>query len=552
MEWITRQSNANSTSSLSSGARLLTPMNYWYSKKKLHYVGPQSNRTDRAAAAVSNEVRINVLEDRLQLSTKDIEIKTYRIVMFWILFRNLKKLDVTNKKRMVRAVLNEVAQVEILSHYMAKPNSSLREVSSPTIVSIALYLTFKGVAKVHWTETRTVRRTGQGGPHSVNVTENYTSEEIYFNNSVYKSSKTAYGQCEAERFARLTTHVRLKASISGMNRARCTSRAVRSALPRYVHNISAKATFSFYYSPPAETLPTFVSVPLPAFLSSSSSPSLSLSLSSPLSLVSPPLRSLALCLFSLCPSLRLSRSSLMYSALALSEASVASLPRNIQRVGSLRIPPPVSPALPASSVFLSQAYGHISIQRVPGYPPNCIHPTQIRPIPSSLRIIVAPHGQLGPCNCDNSYEFSLPLYKVPAVYRSTVYSRHGIPFSHRDGFLHRILQGRRQILGFDVDINTIFYLSVPMDEFFKGSPSPACSSCIISSVPFDRHPTMPHRRLGIGIDSNYEWLASVHPTQYFHLVQVRFNWMPKMKVQVRHHNHAEASSQLHTGYPLVT
>nr|CAD7397841.1 unnamed protein product [Timema poppensis] len=90
--------------------------------------------------------------------------------------------------------------------------------------------------------------------------------------------------------------------------------------------------------------------------------------------------------------------------------------------------------------------------------------------------------------------------------------------------------------------------SVLIDEYFKGSPSSAWSSDIISSVPSDRPPTMPSRRLGIGI--NYEWLTSVHPTQYFHLVQVRFNWIHKLKVQVHHHNPAGASSQLHTRYPL--
>nr|CAD7460607.1 unnamed protein product [Timema tahoe] len=51
--------------------------------------------------------------------------------------------------------------------------------------SSTLYLTFIGGARVHWTETRTERRHGQRGSHSINVTENYTSEEIYFNNSVY-------------------------------------------------------------------------------------------------------------------------------------------------------------------------------------------------------------------------------------------------------------------------------------------------------------------------------------------------------------------------------
>ncbi|CAG2057359.1 unnamed protein product [Timema podura] len=102
--------------------------------------------------------------------------------------------------------------------------------------SSTLYLTFIGGARVHWTETRTERRHGQQGSRSINVTENYTSEEIYFNNSVYvipKGSKAAYGQCEAERFARLATHVRcahLRSSISGMDRERRTSRAVRSAL----------------------------------------------------------------------------------------------------------------------------------------------------------------------------------------------------------------------------------------------------------------------------------------------------------------------------------
>nr|CAD7400682.1 unnamed protein product [Timema cristinae] len=120
---------------------------------------------------------------------------------------------------------------------------------------------------------------------------------------------------------------------------------------------STETTFSFPYIHPAETSPTSVSVPLPVFLSSylslssslSPSSSLSLSLTSSLSLVSPPLPSLALRLFSLCLNRRPSLSALIYSILALSEASAASLSRNLQWAGSLRISPT---SLPCTSCWL--------------------------------------------------------------------------------------------------------------------------------------------------------------------------------------------------------
>nr|CAD7445338.1 unnamed protein product [Timema bartmani] len=132
---------------------------------------------------------------------------------------------------------------------------------------------------------------------------------------------------------------------------------------RLYSSSSTKTTFTFPYIPPTETSPASVSVPLPVFLSSylslsssmSLSSSLSLSLSSSLSLVSPPLPSLALRLFSICLSPRLSPSALIYSSLALSEASAASLSRNLQWTGSLRISPTI---LPCTSCWLAPHLRH--------------------------------------------------------------------------------------------------------------------------------------------------------------------------------------------------
>nr|CAD7456366.1 unnamed protein product [Timema tahoe] len=135
---------------------------------------------------------------------------------------------------------------------------------------------------------------------------------------------------------------------------------------RLYSSSSTKTTFTFPYIPPTETSPASVSVPLPMFLSSylslsssmSLSSSLSLSLSSSLSLVSPPFPSLALRLFSICLSPRLSPSALIYSSLALSEASAASLSRNLQWTGSLRISPTI---LPCTSCWLATRKGNDSI-----------------------------------------------------------------------------------------------------------------------------------------------------------------------------------------------
>nr|CAD7409910.1 unnamed protein product [Timema poppensis] len=165
-------------------------------------------------------------------------------------------------------------------------------------------------------------------------------------------------------------------------------------------------------------------------------------LSLSLSKVSFHLPSLALCLFSLCPSPRLSLSALMYSALALSEASVASLSRNLQWADSLRIPPT---SLPCTSCWLglliSSVRAHLNTT-CSGVPTS---PHSHRP-DSTNPIFLKDSGQLkiqrnifiqdgGDIVWSKTPSFSREFPERTYLHRLTYIGEHHLPLSGRENII---------------------------------------------------------------------------------------------------------------------
>nr|CAD7259769.1 unnamed protein product [Timema shepardi] len=200
---------------------------------------------------------------------------------------------------------------------------------------------------------------------------------------------------------------------------------------------------------------------------------------------------------------RLSISALMYFALALSEAAAASLFRNLQWAGSLRIS--ITHQFPLHFLLLVFLFQYpialFLTRRSNGHTPRATFGASFATVSSTtqstgsrnLWYLLRDLLVLARSPCSLLFHDLFPTLVSPLITGMDL-----IAFCRAD------------ISSFAITltlspVSTGSGSSMPIDEFLEGSPPSTRSSYIVPSISSDCNPTMPHGRLSIGIGKSLSY-----------------------------------------------